>query len=232
MKNKILALIIVFAFISIVCALGFYITCFSHSQISNNPADWGLFGDYIGGVLNPLFGFLAFIGLLWTIKLQHDALKLSEETNLKQAEYIERKEKKEEWASIIHHAEQQINDQLQMKVSKNGIPIGTLSQVIKNVGNKVAAAGTNGDTVLADEFLKSTCDGVTTFNLHSLASLFHALSLYLENYQKYLVEKDPEIVEHYVSSYLGYISALQWMGVISDSQMKPLQKLLDLGKSE
>ena len=38
---------------------------------------WGQFGDYVGGVLNPIFGFLGLIALLLTLKLQSQELHLS-----------------------------------------------------------------------------------------------------------------------------------------------------------
>ena len=38
---------------------------------------WGQFGDYVGGLLNPIFGFLALIGLLLTIALQSRELRNS-----------------------------------------------------------------------------------------------------------------------------------------------------------
>jgi hypothetical protein len=40
-------------------------------------ADWGTFGDYFGGVLNPIFGFSSFLALLVTIIYQAKELKLS-----------------------------------------------------------------------------------------------------------------------------------------------------------
>jgi uncharacterized membrane protein len=40
-------------------------------------ADWGTFGDYFGGVLNPIFGFASFLALLVTIIYQAKELKLS-----------------------------------------------------------------------------------------------------------------------------------------------------------
>jgi len=33
---------------------------------------WGQFGDYVGGIANPIFGFLTFIGILWTISITYD----------------------------------------------------------------------------------------------------------------------------------------------------------------
>ncbi len=38
--------------------------------LSNDPAMWGQYGDYIGGLLNPIFSSLAFSGLVVTIVLQ------------------------------------------------------------------------------------------------------------------------------------------------------------------
>lgn len=35
----------------------------------------GQFGDFVGGVLNPIFSFLAFCGLLYTVNLQRAELK-------------------------------------------------------------------------------------------------------------------------------------------------------------
>jgi uncharacterized membrane protein len=38
---------------------------------------WGQFGDYIGGVLNPIFGFLSFVLLIAALVLQSHELRLS-----------------------------------------------------------------------------------------------------------------------------------------------------------
>jgi hypothetical protein len=50
---------------------------------------WGQFGDYLGGILNPIFGFLGFIALLLTLKLQRQELKLSTEELAKSAKALE-----------------------------------------------------------------------------------------------------------------------------------------------
>lgn len=48
-----------------------------HSSLSSNQSDWGTFGDYIGGTLNPIFGFFSLIALLITIAFQSRELHLS-----------------------------------------------------------------------------------------------------------------------------------------------------------
>lgn len=72
----------VWIFISIavglfIISLGTYILNFYGQSISKSSADWGTFGDFIGGTLNPMLAFLSFIALLHTIKLQSKELSLS-----------------------------------------------------------------------------------------------------------------------------------------------------------
>lgn len=54
-----------------------YIMVFAKNGVSNAPDDWGIFGDYFGGILNPLLAFLALIALLVTIKLQINELSIT-----------------------------------------------------------------------------------------------------------------------------------------------------------
>lgn len=51
-----------------------YFQNFNGSQSPNN-ADWGTFGDFIGGTLNPILSFLSLIALLLTIVLQSKELE-------------------------------------------------------------------------------------------------------------------------------------------------------------
>lgn len=50
-----------------------------NSSIATIRAEWGQFGDFFGGVLNPLFGFLSFFALLMTILYQARSLRNSSE---------------------------------------------------------------------------------------------------------------------------------------------------------
>jgi len=61
----------------VVIILSFYFINFGYLGLSDDQEVWAQFGDYLGGVLNPIFAFLAFIALLITIKLQNEALQTS-----------------------------------------------------------------------------------------------------------------------------------------------------------
>lgn len=52
----------------------FYVWHFS-GGLSSNPDAWGQFGDYFGGVLNPIFGLGGFIALLFTLYHQREELE-------------------------------------------------------------------------------------------------------------------------------------------------------------
>jgi len=74
MNNKTL-LIIVIALVLVFIPIGVYIFQFSERPLSSNPADWAQFGDYVGGLLNPILSAAAFFLLLVTISQNDKALK-------------------------------------------------------------------------------------------------------------------------------------------------------------
>jgi hypothetical protein len=47
--------------------LGLYVAHFHAQPVSDDPADWGQFGDYFGGVLNPFVALLTFLAVLVTL---------------------------------------------------------------------------------------------------------------------------------------------------------------------
>ncbi len=64
-------LIIAFIFVALLIAMValFYVKSFS-TEISGSQEVWGQFGDYFGGILNPILSFFAFSALLYTVYLQ------------------------------------------------------------------------------------------------------------------------------------------------------------------
>jgi len=42
---------------------------FDVSGEQDRRAALGALGDYFGGLLNPIFAFLSFMGVLWTLKM-------------------------------------------------------------------------------------------------------------------------------------------------------------------
>jgi hypothetical protein len=81
MKKEIgfLILFIIFCFIG-VFSIGFYFYKFS-GGLSLNHTRWGEFGSFIGGILSPIVGILAFIGLFYNLELTKKQFKKENEDN-------------------------------------------------------------------------------------------------------------------------------------------------------
>lgn len=68
-KLKLVPVFAGFAGLLIFCVWFFYATQFS-GTLSSSQDKWGQFGDYFGGVLNPILSFCALLGLLFTLQSQ------------------------------------------------------------------------------------------------------------------------------------------------------------------
>lgn len=68
---------------------GSYVIKFICLPISNEPEKWGPFGDYIGGILNPVFGFGSLIALLYTLNHQIDQSDKAEKSYTEQKKLLE-----------------------------------------------------------------------------------------------------------------------------------------------
>lgn len=75
--EKRLWMIVVASVATTLVVVGVYVAQFRGS-LSEQPEAWGQFGDYVGGVLNPVLSFLALIALLLTIVLQSRGLRASQ----------------------------------------------------------------------------------------------------------------------------------------------------------
>ena len=49
----------------ILIVIAAYVVNFSKMSISTKSGDWGTFGDYFGGIMNPLIGILNLIILIY-----------------------------------------------------------------------------------------------------------------------------------------------------------------------
>ena len=74
MSKKVLAVIMFMICLSSLVPISYFLN-FGHMDISDKPENWAAFGDFIGGVLNPLLSFAAFIGVLITVFMQQAQLK-------------------------------------------------------------------------------------------------------------------------------------------------------------
>lgn len=76
--NSLTTLVVIFlvAVLSVAVVIGFYVVSFRGIA---SAATWGQVGDFFGGTLNPIFGFLSVMALLAALVIQGRELKVSSE---------------------------------------------------------------------------------------------------------------------------------------------------------
>ncbi|HCA5144383.1 TPA: putative phage abortive infection protein, partial [Acinetobacter baumannii] len=73
-------------FLIIVVILAYIAIAANKISISESLEKWGTFGDFIGGILNPIFGLFAFYWLTYSVRLQIKELKETREELKKAAD--------------------------------------------------------------------------------------------------------------------------------------------------
>jgi uncharacterized membrane protein len=203
-------IILVFALLVVLIALviGVYIAYFHDHTLATTPAEWGPFGDYVGGLLNPVLSFFAFIALLMTLKQNHD-------TNIRQWAYLEKIERKKEWLSLIEQSERQMDQFLRQHIRRKDGKLFTVGDALQQVGSEVHESGKSADLEYASLVFAKNYEYLNPQYFYPLQSIFEAFSTYVDRYASYVLDEDAdEIVSHYVSSYIGYVAALQWIGMM------------------
>ncbi|MGB7650369.1 MAG: putative phage abortive infection protein [Gallionella sp.] len=69
--------IFLFAVVAALGVVGIYWHYFSNLPVKADAAPWGQFGDFFGGTLNPIFGFLSVMALLAALVIQGRELRIS-----------------------------------------------------------------------------------------------------------------------------------------------------------
>ncbi|MVM29310.1 hypothetical protein GO755_04640 [Spirosoma sp. HMF4905] len=77
------ALEIAILFFSIICCwvIWMYYYQFHKYGLSDNPANWGVFGDYIGGIVGSIFSIISVVLLYYTFKEQRNSTELQKFEN-------------------------------------------------------------------------------------------------------------------------------------------------------
>ena len=85
---KVDSVLIASTVIACVVTVAPWIVVFSGYSLSTSPADWGVFGDYIGGVLSAPLAAAGFVALLITIRQQRKFAQ-SEQNKANDLKYFE-----------------------------------------------------------------------------------------------------------------------------------------------
>lgn len=117
-----------------------------HGGVSLDNADWGTFGDFIGGILNPIFGFLGLIALLWTINLQIKELEATRQELENTRQELARAAKAQENSEILLRAQtitqtkQQFENTFFALLGQHNDSLNTISDMMRRYDNEIHTA--------------------------------------------------------------------------------------------
>ncbi|WP_063339756.1 MULTISPECIES: putative phage abortive infection protein [unclassified Marinomonas] len=123
-------------------------------ELSTKHDEWGMFGDFIGGTLNPILSFLALIALLLTIVLQNKELEATRDELKRSADAHESTERvmAEQQKTLNNQKFEstffsllELHNQALAKITEINSYRGVTSSFASNVWNNVFFAKTIGE---------------------------------------------------------------------------------------
>lgn len=205
--------------ISVLCSI---IAQFGFSP--DSPIEqWGAFGDFIGGTLNPIFAFLSFICLLMTIVLQNTELKETRKeftrvanANEQQLSLISNQQQKDDTYKVI----QKVTERLNKNYNENRFKEKTLSL------HKIILGGADYNKNLDFKFLYEACNDTSSDDYKIIKYIEEDLILLrglLEGYEKLTqldISKINPLINFYRNEYLELVKALVTNNLIDKNLLK------------
>lgn len=209
--SLLLALGLIVAFL----AVGAYFTIFApHSgySLARNDGAWANFGSYVGGVLGPLFSFLAFAGVLMTVWLQ-----------AKQLDILHAQANYEEIQRLISNISSNV-DTLLAQAPNQRIDHHRLRDAPISIFTVISAAGTAALSSPSDYTRKASQERLIEISKEAIATEATAIGLELEQLswclQQYQEQNgNPTVIEFYKRRYNAIVCWLDAIGKL-DSHHK------------
>lgn len=189
-------------------AIGAYFGVFgplSNYSLAKTDTAWSNFGSYMGGVLGPLFAFLAFNGVLLTVWLQAQQL----ETIRTQAEH-------EEIQRVVSNISSNIDTLLAQSPNQH-VDHPRLRDAPITIFTIISAAGTAALSSTTDYIVQASRETLLTMSKSAIATEVTAIGLELEQLvwclQQYQEKNgSPTVIEFYKRRYNATVCWLDALG--------------------
>ena len=211
-----------------------YIAAFGTTR-SADTAVWGQFGDYFGGLLNPLFALAAFLSALWSISVQQREARMAAEQLAAQTE-IARKELEalgserlgEEFLHVIRDIDQRLSNLLKTDISPPGaVQATTISQMVAEAERLATSGGTSASFT---QFLHqaNTHGSVVEAPVREIKYLVNKLREFLGHYSTHKATGFAPVLLYYADKAYQLMHILEALGGMSPDTRKFFATVSDL----
>lgn len=214
-RNSLLiaTLLLLVALLAAAAAIGLYVVVFAPQadfMLSRTDVAWSNFGTYIGGVLGPLFSFLAFAGVLITVWLQ-----------AKQIDDSRQRAQLEEFQRVLAAVSTNIDGLLSLPPNSI-VEFAALKGLHNTVFTVLAAAGTAelsskpGSPVVAshDHLIRVSKEAITS-QADALVIELHQLVWCLREYER--EGGSASVAEFYANRYKAIVCWLDALSLVDSS---------------
>lgn len=185
-------------------------------SLAASSDSWGQFGDFFGGMLNPLFAMLAFLALLWSISLQAEEFRrasghLEEQSSLarRQLEALNSDRLSQELLHVIKDIDERLNELLKVPISTAESPVlASVSMMASEAGR---LARSSGQSASYSAFIaQATHEGsVVEAIVREVATLVLEMRGFLEQWSKVRAGAYAPVIEYYANKVYGLTYMLE-----------------------
>jgi uncharacterized membrane protein len=221
MSRRILVIAAIVAFFVVTAVSVTYLMSFGAAR-SADQGVWGAFGDYFGGILNPLFALAAFLSVLFSIDVQQKeartaAAQLSEQTEIarKEFETVRAERVGEELLHVIRDIDARLACLLETDVSTPGTyPSVTVALMVAEA-ERLATVG--GKSSSFEQFVRyaQSPGSVVEAPVREIKYLVQKLREFLEQYSKHKGTSYAPVIVYYADKAYRLLHMLEAVGGIS-----------------
>lgn len=220
MKKSIFFTLVIIAVLLVVAAVAFYVSVFG-TTLSTSHDYWGLFGDYFGGLLNPIFAMLAFIALLWSILLQAHEFRSASELLSNQAKSAEEQLRilrnsriREDLIHVIKEIDEKLDYTLSQDVTEPGShPQLSITHMVSE-GQRLARGGT--PSAAYDKFIEMAQSSGSVIEAHVRELIFLVAKMreFLEQYSQFEQSSYSPVILYYAEKCYQLLDMMEDIGGI------------------
>jgi hypothetical protein len=195
-----------------------YIAAFGTTR-SSDPALWGQFGDYFGGMLNPLFALAAFLSALWSIGVQQRearaaAKQLAAQTEIarRELEALSSDRLGEEFLHVIRDIDFRISNLLQTIISPPEAAQPVTINLMVPEAERLAQKG--GTSASFTQFLHyaNLPSSIVEAPVREIKYLVNKLRDFLEHYSKHKATGFAPVLVYYADKAYQLMDMLEAVG--------------------
>lgn len=221
MKKRMITVAAMVAVGMVLCAVITYRLNFGGS-VSPSQGAWGQFGDFFGGVLNPLFAMLAFLALLWSISIQAEEFRGASEHLAKQSalaarqlEALRSDSLNQELLHVIKDIDSRLMALLSVSISPPGVPqIASISMMVSEA-ERLANFKGESESYAAFLVQAKTHGSVIEAPVREIATLVGEMRSFLEQWSNVRAGDYAPVIVYYANKVYKLLYMLEDVGCIS-----------------